>query len=366
MPVPLALRQFYSLAAKAPPLGLDVRVLWGGRGPFEAARVIHPRTRAVCWMTYEADRATGQKWPVFLPCRRRPRDLTRPWAGWHTLKGDNPEFWAPLDPARWRLFDLPAVALTLPEASEPRLWSSRQSFHAADAAEVAAEMEADRERAGREQGDGAGRGQRRELWWLDATQITYSDPGRITKREAEGRIMRALASDTFDEATRGLGLGRRNALRQLDIDEIRALAEFEADAVPEERPRFVAGPPDALDYLTAMTWFAALGARELSPALAAGAGGWPRRRPATPGQLVLFYASRDDGLSFGDIARALRIVTGRKISRGRAHQLYRAAIEAVWAIANGFHDEGPIRRDAALAAIKDANRRARGSYDAAA
>jgi hypothetical protein len=331
------------------PLRYPVRVIWDGRGPFEAARVKHPQTGAAAWITYE--RVGKATYAVHLPCPNRRRPIPeKGWIGWHTLKGDNPEFWAPLDPDKFKLFSLPPVALTLPEDDEPpRMWSARQSFKAVDDA-IAADAT--------EQG-GRKRGQRRELWWLDISKIRYAAPGAIKRHDAEGRIMRALAQEALEYGEHGLGLHRR---RSLTDEQLRELADLEAKELPSIRPRFEAVQPDADDYETAMSWFAALGARELFPDLASRAGGWRLGKDTslTTAQWILLFASRDTALSFRQIAQKLRIVEGRKISAARVHQIHKIALEGIWIIANEFNDVGSAKRADALERLKEGNRRARG------
>lgn len=198
---------YYSVAASPPPIGVAVLVIWDGRPAFEAARVNDPRVcrgqRArTCWLTHDGGRA------VLLPTDSLPPDPRRPWAGWHTLRGDAPDYWRPLHPDRWRL-QLPAPAYVETPAVAGRMWSSttrrpgagataleqvaRVGIDGMSAAELAREMEEMREEA-RAQGRAAP--ERAEpQWWLDPHAVTYSAPGAITMREAEGRLMRAFAAE---------------------------------------------------------------------------------------------------------------------------------------------------------------------------
>jgi hypothetical protein len=342
---PLRLRQFYLLDGITLPLRYPVRVIWDGRGPFEAARVKNPRTGAASWITHDEN---GDA--VVLPCRkRRPKDGDAPWKGPHTFKSAQPDYWAPVDPDKFKLFRLPPVAITLPEEGEPpRMWNARQSFKAVDAAVAAEEQRVERKR-----------GQKRQLWWLDVAKIRYAAPGKITRDDAEGRIMRALAQEPLDFGVVGLGMHRR---RGLTDDQLRELAEAEAKELPSILPRFEAVQPDADDYDTAMAWFAALGARELFPSLASKAGGGRLGKDTshTTAQWVLLFASRDSALSYRRIASNLKIVEGRKISAVRVHQIHKIALEGIWIIANEFKDVGSAKRADALERLKEGNRRARG------
>jgi hypothetical protein len=331
-------RPFYSILDQLPPLGVPVLVLWDGRGPFEAARVAHPRTKQTAW----AAKHDGET--VLLPVTDRAPDPARPWSGWHTLKGDAPNFWSPKHHDKWGL-RLPDVALMWNPNEPTRMWNAKQSF---DAVAAADEMEADREAAR----SGAPRvaagsteesrnAPRRILWWLDASQVRYSTTGKVTKREAEARIMRALAGDEWLRGSEGLGMHRGKS-----ADELRAMAEADASALPEFNPPFEPLPADRADYDIAMQWFAALGFLSRMS------------RPITDQylsehQAVLALASRTRVMSFSEISVAL----GMK--RQATQTLHRIALERVWAIANGFADAGAIARDEAMARVRNSNKQAR-------
>lgn len=349
---PLRNRQFYKFDRVTLPLRYPVRVLWGGRGPFEAALVKHPQAGAASWVTYETVGKT--RYMVELPCKKKPKDPNQPWKAWRTLKGDGPDFWAPIDPDNFKLFPLPPVALILPDDDEgPRLWHEKASF---DAANAAAEMEAERDQA-RNEGKRR-RGQKRKLWWLDASQLRYSPTGKIKAEEAEARIMRALAQDYLEDYAEGLGVDRRR--EQKTWEELRALADMEAKYPDAMRVRFEALQQDRNDYDLAMTWFAALGSRHLAVGLASASGGLRTGKGYTTAQRVLFFASRDTGMSFAAIGKALRLIERRKISSERVRQIYKAAVDGIWIIANEFQDIGRANRAQALERLKEGNRRARG------
>ncbi len=218
---------WFSVAASPPPVGVVVLVIWDGRAAFEAARVVDPRARRPargtrvaghqreCWLTHDKGRA------VLLPADMDPPDPRRPWAGWHTLHGDAPDYWRPSHPEKWQL-PLPAPAY-IQTPSEPclghassmtRMWSStdrprrsaepasgrtaidqvaRVGIDGMSAAELARAMEDMRAeaRAGAPQDEPPPDAQ----WWLDPHAVTYSAPGAITMREAEGRLMRAFAAE---------------------------------------------------------------------------------------------------------------------------------------------------------------------------
>lgn len=359
-------RAFYSLRDQLPPLGVVVRIIWKCRGPVEAARVAHPQTRAACWLIRKRGEAT------FLTCN---------------IAADQSDLWQPLKPEAWEL-PLPPPALTVPadfdlmprlpathdaagfktyrehggrgiDLDGVRLWNSRQSFDAAAAAE---EMEAERSLSrasdSRSGSRPDARGEKRKLWWLaDAGgDLKWRPPGRITRREAEGRIMRALASEVFSRDAEGLGLHRSALIDDMDEQDVRALAEIEeGDGVPV----FTASGQDNDDYALAMAWFTALGAREASADVLSASNGRRRVRPLTQRQRVLIFASRLAGLSYADIGRAMRRDNEKPLSRARVGQLLKAAFEAVWISANAFRDDGAIIQRRALDELRRSNRRAK-------
>lgn len=222
---------WFSVAASPPPVGVVVLVIWDGRAAFEAARVVDPRARtglmhraegasstrrghpkapATCWLTHDKGRA------VLLPTDMDPPDPRRPWAGWHTLHGDAPDYWRPAHPEKWQL-PLPAPAYIQTPSEPGRMWSStdrpRRSAELASgrtaidqvarvgidgmtAAELARAMEDMREEARAQGADASSASEAPEQqWWLDPHAVTYSAPGAITMREAEGRLMRAFAAE---------------------------------------------------------------------------------------------------------------------------------------------------------------------------
>ena len=368
-------RAYYSTFDQMPPLNVRVHVLWDGRA-FEAARVKDKRGM-ICWLTHisaRSDSRSGSRpdrvgTPVFLPLTAGERRdsladaLARthkgkaapaPWAGFHTLKSPQPDFWAPLVPQSWAL-TLPPVALLYDSDAAPgtAYHTERLRFAAvedAEAADLAREMEHNRAAAAAGSPEGSRRGpQKRVLWWMDATRVTYSPPGRITIEEAEGRLMRALAAEEFGATAAGLGLG---LARGMHPDDLRALAEHEAKYPQGFDPRFTPLPADHADSDRALSWFLALG--PVSPG--GGTAG------LTLGQQVLVYASRDLALSFAAIGKILRVPSGSPSGESEratksASKVYRAAIAQVTAIANGAETDGTRARARALADLKARNRR---------
>lgn len=232
----------YPVTPGHPPLGVAVVVIWDGRAPFVAARAVHPTSKRRGWLTNDtSDSKRGR--PVFLPCRDAPRDPSRPYAGWHTLKGDAPDCWWPQHPDKWQA-PLPEPLPQGLASHEGRMWSERTRFQAvedAEAEELARDMEADRQ-AARARGEDPNAAELPEKqWWLDPHLVTYSAAGSISEREAEGRLMRAL-----------------NTERWVSVDR-----PGDGTFTPEDAIAWRLGQPepngrDRDDMLTALGWLAAL------------------------------------------------------------------------------------------------------------
>ncbi len=226
--------------------------------------------------------------------------------------GKAPECWRPFDLKSWRWPGGRAPA-PLRRQLEPQMWSSRTRFQAvedAEAAELAREMERDRE-AARAAGEPEPRvGKRRELWWLNSSAITYSAPGSISPKEAEGRLMRALAAD---DARLAAGLGVHGGERSGEL------------------PLFVQTQADRGDELVALGWLG--GAQDMH-------------------REVLRLAANLSAYSLLEIGLQLR----PKRTPPTVRKLLIGALGEVWAIANGGTTPGTIERDARLAALQERNR----------
>lgn len=245
---------WYRTSDGLPPLNVAVLVRWPARPAFEAARVRHPHTGRQAWLT-EDD--AGK--PVFLPTGQAPANAREPWIGWHTLKGD-PEYWRPQHPEKWRQ-PLPAPAFVEDaegQTSAPRMWSSTTGFSAVDeaeAAELAREMEGWRAdaRAGGRKPDAEDLPD--PQWWLDPSTVSYSAPGAISLREAEGRLMRAFNTERWIRLERPSCKTFGSILAQLAKPDPLTAAEL---AVQDpEPPRTEPTPRDRDDVLTALGWLKA-------------------------------------------------------------------------------------------------------------
>jgi hypothetical protein len=313
----------YRTADMPPPYNVRVWLAWPG-WLGEGARVKgsgRPGTKGERWVTWQERRV------AMLP----PASVRD--AQGHVRAGyERPDLWAPLNPEQWRL--------ALPEAVtthwQGRMWSSRQSYDA-----VAAAEEAEGERSGKVSEPAAGR---RRQWWRDATLISYSAAGSITRREAEGRVMRALASDPFARWGHGTGLHRADLrFMALTDDDKRAEAERAAAEVADIVEPFRALPQDHRDYDAAMGWFASTCRYSTY------------YRAVITNHPVLLLAVDDRALSWREMADTMRV------SRQAALQQYRAGLNDIWLIANGFAHEGAQRRTERLAELRANLRRQRES-----
>lgn len=276
-----------------PPFGILVRISWTGY------EVTAKRMKDNVWRN-----ARGEKLPI----------------------GDEPVIYQPLKPESW------VAALPEPfERAAPRMYTSRTAFsavEAAEAAELASEMEADRRDASRTADETsttqAKRGARRLQWWRDASLITYSEPGAISKREAEGRVMRAIASDGFHQRADGLGLHESAALVDLSDDQRAALDGLAQPASVIDH--FQPLGQDHDDYLTAMSWYA-----------------------AAPNMVLRLMAS-DLAFSWREIGERLAV------SRQAAQQRHKRAIDAVWTVANEYRHAGAALRYERIERVRRENR----------
>ncbi len=312
----------YRTADLPPPYNVRVWLAWPG-WLGEGARVkgsAGAGSKGERWVTWQERRVA-----VLPPASVRD-------ARGHVRAGyERPDLWAPLHPEQWRL------ALPEPVTThwQGRMWSSRQSYAA-----VAAAEEAEAERSGEVSEPAAGRRQ----WWRDATLISYSAPGSITRREAEGRVMRALASDPFARWGNGTGLHRADLhFMALSDDDKRAEADRAAAQVADIVEPFRALPQDHRDYDTAMGWFAATCRYRTII------------RAAVTDHQVLLLAVDDRALSWREMADTLRV------SRQAALQQYHAGLDDIWLIANGFAHDGAQRRAERLVALRARLRRQRES-----
>jgi hypothetical protein len=302
---------WYSISAMKR-AAVKVRVIWNGR-EFDA--------------TITRNAAGNLQWATILPTGEikwlPPAREARQW-------GDQPDAWRPLGP--WP-DPLPTPMIT----AQPRVWSSRMRFQLveeASAADLAREMEHDRESARVHRG--AGDFDPKSQWWKDPYAIKYQPAGEITKEMAEGRLMRAVAACG---ARAGLTLESRTAgtvLADLATAADEAFRQF--DATSDGAVQFRPLPQDHADFCEAMRWFAMLNPPK----------SWARSREAwtfNRMQKTLLFRAFAVPLNWREI--------GNRIKRTdqRARQLYAEAIVMAAKIANA-----PDRSTAEFEALRERNR----------
>lgn len=299
-----------------PPGRVRVRVLWAGR-VFMAARVILPGSTRWGWYT------TRDGEPVALPLSKR-------WP-------PEPEAWQPEKPAEFFGKRSPPAPL---RGTVDRMVTETVAFTAvaeAESADLAREMEADRETA-RVQTETTLHVQPGSQWWWNPHAILYQPQGEVEPEMAEGRLMRALA-----HADVGKGL----TLHSMTVGDVLAgLADAAALAngpTPDPLARFEPLPQDHADFLTAMSWFVALNPPERRHKRAKV---WGLSMP----QKVLAWGARAVPLSSGDMAA----LTGR--SDARMRQVRAEALGMLHRVANGLpaRPHWPVVDQ--MAALRDRNR----------
>ncbi|PPD06297.1 MAG: hypothetical protein CTY28_14525 [Hyphomicrobium sp.] len=306
---------WYPLTIDCPGVGVPVIVGWNGR-EFRAAR----------W----ADKSGRRGWVAFVD--KKP--VAMPPAGEASRWGPEPEAWRPEKPDLWKAA-LPEP-LTGPHMAS-RMWSSRTTFAAveeAEAADLAREMEADRADAQRgsfaaENGREQARANMRDpQWWLDASLISYSDPGAITEREAEGRLMRAFIAERCETFA---GPGDRT-FSDLLSSMTKSGTEGRADATESLIIRASATGKDKDDMMIAFAWW-----RALDP----------------PFKAVLKMRAAEPPLTWRAIGDALGL------THEGARKRHAAALTELARVANGGKTAGGIAAEEQLQAVRDANRRHR-------
>ncbi len=299
---------FYPVTPDMPAIGVRVVVMRDGR-EFKAARTVDKNARAVRWAT-EQD---GE-----LVWLRDDPDCWRP---------ERPDLWKaplpePLSPVRAAA--TPTLRARGPEGGRNRY--AAMTAQAEKSAQTRAELVA--EFGEIEEGVAVAD----KMWWL-TEKLTYSPRGAISRREAEGRIARAILTDGIRGHYGGPG-GLREASSALAQFIASSLHSTDAEDMIE---RFEPTPRDLSDYMTAFAWFS-----DLDPP--------NRRRGIGPvweinhEQKVLVW--RVTGASW----RRLASLAGG--SHTGAKKVYGRVLDAVTGIAN----RAPPDR---TAGVRERNRRAR-------
>jgi hypothetical protein len=195
-----------------------------------------------------------------------------------------------------------------------------QAVEDAEAAELAREMERDREMA-----RGGVLNERLEKeklpWWRDASLIRYETVGAITPHMAEGRVMRAVAL-----CGHGQGLTLKSNSFSKILADIASANKGEAYATADYVPRLQALPQDQDDFLIAMSWFVALNPVEMRSKKQQRFATWDFNRA----QMILIWRSFDIPLSF-EIVGSRFGLTGEG-----ARQAFKAVISRCTRAANGL------------------------------
>lgn len=225
---------------------LRIVTAWTGF-EIEAAYLRHPKTKQLT--LYDYDRATAMGELIALPTAVMTK------AG----SGASPGRWRPYDLGKW-VWPNGIVPEPLRPEVRPQMWSATQRFQAvedAESAELAREMQGWRDAASATQataGEGFAESEAEPLqqFWINPYLVTYSPPGRITMREAEGRLMRAFSAEWWI----------RVEWPRLGISSLYSMVK------PEETPldlpplRPALGPHDEADMMTALAWLKGAEARE--------------------------------------------------------------------------------------------------------
>lgn len=348
---------FYPVHPDMPAIGVRVVVSWAGR-EFCAARTWDKKAGGVRWVTHMDGKL------VTLP----PKGQGERWGG-------EPEAWRPERPELWKApLPEPLVSCGLTGAGAPsgrggagapgRLapgcraqavdavpgaprtqgWRggcvrgdkyNKMAAQAEQSAQTQAEIRAE---LGDDEEAAAGRD---DQWWL-TEPLSYSPMGEVSLREAEGRVARAILTDGIRGRHGGPG-GLTETSSALSGLVHETLLSTDAEGMTE---RFEPSPRDLSDYVTAFGWFAALNPPEL----------WHRRRePYTlsQAQCVLVWRMITPPLSWRRIGRQTRG------NHETLRRVYGAALAGVHRAANGQPVLQHVRVKDRMAALREANRRAR-------
>jgi len=309
-----------------------VRVAWDAY-EIKAARLPHPKRKRLEW----CEMVEGE-------VRWLPRE------GWSL----EPQEWQPLDARMWTWPKGTPVPQPIERQVSERMWSATMRFTAVDdaeAADLAAEMERDRNLA-RSGGAAAGEAhaggmaEPQQQWWFDPHLVTYSRPGHITEREAEGRLMRAFAAERWVRVERPtcntFGGILANLARTVPLSPAELAA---ADPLPiRDEPT----GRDRDDMLTALSWLKGLPTSWFAENAGDGRVHW-----AGPYDDVLRQRSMQPPRSWREIGRVL------KVSHEQARQMYAQALALVTDSANGRTTTAALRRAERLAAVQEGNRMAK-------
>lgn len=229
------------------------------------------------------------------------------WAAWNAGRvnplppGVRPTVWQPQEPAKWRA--------ELPDPVDPMTCKPFGSAVIDD-----------------------------DQWWRDGHAIVYEAPGFVSRKMAEGRVMRAVAAC-------------RNSVTMPYARSFSSLmAEMATDAhdgvvTSDYILRFKPLRPDVQDFSTAMAWFAALNPPEMRS----------EKDPLAFNrqQKILAYRSDDVPWTYGKIGEKW------SITADGARKFYGRVIDAVHRVANGMAPYAWVPTIDQMAALRERNRLAR-------
>lgn len=277
---------YYPVTESHPPMDVVVKVVWGAwQGYGKRVRARNRRTR---WVKVSSrGQSVGEAIEPSFSHKVIGRSQT-------LSRIEAAMLWAPTEPETW--------VHGLPEPVTPTKTCGQ---------EVAAELTAKHGRAGQ-----------RKRWWLVPSKITYSAMGSISQGEAEGRVMRALASEDQHRIVQGLGLHRLKYFRS---------QHDEPDG--EIHLPLVQNGLDIDDYSLAMSWFTGL--QNENPEAAC----------------VLAYAAHCDD-SWAGLARSFPSAEQMAMSSYKFRQLYDCGMETIFKIANGVRTPGVVAKERNLESLK--------------
>lgn len=329
---------WYKTHDMPPPYTVNVRVMWDGR-EFVARRGRHPQTGKDVWA---AVKAGGQLEVI------------------GEIGGSfEPSLWQPLFPDKW--------AGALPEpvtlSETGRMVAEKTRFQAVEDAsseEIAREMERDRD-AARVQAVPHGFHGKRHVsqWWRDITQIRYEPSGSVTRRNCEGRVLRAVSfcgGNKFGGIKRALSADAWSEIAEAHAKWLEAFEALRKSAIAAGRPvpvwdtdetgNFMRPlPEDLKDFEFSMSLFTALNPVEF----------WKSDRAAwafNRSQKVILARSMAMPPSFADIATEYNIGDG---SAAAGEHFYDRAVGQCLSAANGkrVHTKNVVDQ---IAALKERNR----------
>ena len=256
----------------------------------------------------------GWRWCEVREAEREAKWMPKDW---------QPLRWQPLDAANWVWPNGAQPPRPLPK-SVPRLATLAMRYDETSKA-LAAEFEEERERLRVERAEQDGVEDTPSVqWWRDVTKIEYQPRGRVTRAMAEARLLRALilADRIPDDLRRYKSIAAAVAERKADVKYVEASDDYVPPLVPLEE--------DQRDFDTVM--------------------GWLIERPPSSDEWKLLH-----GRKLSPPERWAMLGARTQTSGADAKRRYGRLIGFITIAAN----RPPVRRAAAIAALRERNRMAR-------